>query len=351
MIKSLRVENASTGKRLLTILFDMLSWAIITVAVYFAILYSVMNPIFKYSYNKNYYKQVEAEYGLNLPVGLAYDKYEAVLQHFYLIDYPEEIKKEINEHYGTNYSIVHIYNVVVLQLPDIPTIDKYQTEFYAYKMDSEGHFLVDELAVLAEGHSGPVYEKTMRDLFYTSYSRLNTMLASYHHDYGQAIKNINTSELISRSVSISLSFVVLFVIVPLINKHGSTVFEKVYRIGHVNYSSGYSVSKYKIVLEALVNNALVILGLIIFNRYSIILISVLFFFINIVTMLLSHDNRNIGELLFKTLTINIDNSLIFDNRKEEKEYEGSDDNKVVTEEEFLNKLESIKNISSSEEKD
>ena len=47
----------------------------------------------------------------------------ATVQHFYLVDCPEEIKAEVNKNYGTNYSITHIYNVVVLLLPDQPTIE------------------------------------------------------------------------------------------------------------------------------------------------------------------------------------------------------------------------------------
>ena len=349
MIKSLRVENASTGKRLLSVLFDVLSLAVLSIALFFTFLYAVMNPINKYTYHKNYSRQIEDEYGLNLKSGLTYDNYEKVLQHFYLVDCPEEIKAEVNKNYGTNYSITHIYNVVVLLLPDQPTIENYQNDYFSYKIDADGNFLVDELAVLVEGHSGPVYEKNMRDLFYNSYIKLKEMLASYRSDYGFSVLMIQTSELVSRIVSISLAFTVLYIIIPLINKNGATLFEKLYHIGHVNYSSGYSMPKYKIVLSALINYSLPILGFVIFTKYSIVLISILYFFLNNLVMVLNGDNRNISELILRTLSINIDNSLVFKNRKEEKEYENSDENKVVTEQEFLDKLEATKSVKNSEQ--
>lgn len=344
MNKSLRLEYAISYKRLLAFLFDLLSAAILTVALFFLGLLCIGEPAFKYSSSKKEMKAIENSYSLNLGSGKSYTEYEAALQHFYLESFPEEIKRDVNKNYGTDYSIVHIYNVVVLQLPDKPTVDNYQTGYYQYKMNDDGVFLVDELALRIEGKSGKQYEKNMRDLFMNTYTNLKPMLSDYDSHYKKLSNNVDYSYVISRMIGVSISVLGIFVIYPLINKYGSTPFERVYKIAHVNSKSGYLAPKYKLILRAIILFALPIFGLWVFNQYSIILITVFWLFINVLLTIFTSRNRDVPDFILRMDSANIENSLLFKNRHEEIEYESQDDFKEITDVDYVNKLEETKAI-------
>lgn len=338
MNKNIRVEKALSSRRLLTFVFDSLLLVASIIGLYFVFLYAVMNPTLDYQNHKNNKKQIEAEYGLNLETGLSYTEYEQVIQRFYLQDFHEEIKRDINSNYGTNYTINHIYNVVVLQLPDIPTPEKYKTTFFQYRMDEDGHYLVDELAILVEGNSGPVYEKNMRDLFYTTYARLPDMLKDYHSDYKESLLAVDSSEILSRLIASIISFTILFEVFTLINPYGSSTFEKLYKIGYVNSKSGYMASKGKLFIYHFFNHLIPFVGIVLFSRYSIVLLTVLFVFINEIVMIFSKENRTLVEKIFKLDAIDLSTSLVFKNRKEEREYENSEEHQIVSDQDYLDKL-------------
>ena len=348
MNKSVRIETPLTSKRIFAFVFDLLAFIVGGVALYFLCLCAVINPINKYVDNQNIKKQIELEYSLDIGSGASYGEYEEVLQSFYLTKYPEEIKTSINKSYGVNYSITHIYNVVVLQLPDVPTLEKHQTEFFEYKMDANGNFLVDELAAKVEGKSGPNYERNMRDLFYNSYVNLPGMLADYNEDYYKATVAVSNSELVSRIIASSISAVAFFVVIPLINKHGSTLFEKIYKIGHANSRNGYTIPKYKIVLQNITRWALPVLGVILFNKYSIILISILPLFIDLIIMIFSSSNHYLTEFIWRTDSAALDVSVIFSNRKEEREFEEASTDSFE-DKEFLDNLTNIETIKDKNE--
>ncbi len=348
MNKSVRIETPLTSKRIFAFVFDLLAFIAGGVALYFLCLYAVINPINKYVDNQNIKKQIESEYSLDIGSGASYERYEEVLQSFYLTKYPEQIKTSINKAYGVNYSITHIYNVVVLQLPDVPTLEKHQTEFFEYKMDTSGNFLVDELAAKVDGKSGPNYERNMRDLFYNSYTSLPKMLADYNADYYNASLMVSNSELISRIIASSTSAIVFFIVIPLTRKHGSTLFEKVYLIGHVNSRNGYTIPKYKIVLQNITRWALPILGWVIFNRYSIILISILPLFIDLIVMIFSGSNHYLTEFIWRTDSAALDTSVIFSNRKEEREFEETSSDELE-DKDFLDNLKNINTIDNKNE--
>ena len=344
MKKNLRIEPVISYKKLLAFLFDLLASSAAAVILFFLSIWAIGEPAFSYSNNKKTMKDMEQEYSLNIGSGKSYTLYEQALQSFYLVSFPEEIKNDVNKNYGTDYSIVHIYNVIVLQLPDVPTLDNYQTTFYEYRLNTDGTFNVDELALRREGMSGPNYEKNMRDLFYTSYSSLKSSLRDYSPTYKSAYTKTQTAELISRMICVSIPIIVFFIVIPMLNKYRSTLFERIYKIGHVKSKSGYIMPKYCVILNALIVFALPILGIYIFNAYSIILITVFWLFMNQLVMVFSSKNKTIAELILQIETADIENSLLFINNKDEKEYQNSDEFKQIDDPEYLNLLENANNI-------
>lgn len=349
MNKDLKIAKVHSGKRLLSVLFDYLSIILGAVLMYFLLLYAFFTPAFGYHQKTQQAKNYENQYSLNYGEVEDYDKYEKVIQDFYFTYYPEEIKKTINDYYGTDYSIVHIYNVTVLRLPDVPTIENYSTEFFEYVIRPDGSFSVDEIALKKQGLGGPTYEKNMRDIFYSTYENLKGYLADYHKDYGKLTNDIGLYQSISRIISVSLSCIVFYIVVPFINKHGATLFEKVYDIGHVRGKNGYSVKPYMIVLRAVINLLIPAVGVILLSRYSVILMTIFFLFINNLIFIFNKNNRDLADLILNLDACSVSESLIFKNRKKEKEYEESDEFKKIEEMTFIERLSGIKPISDKKE--
>lgn len=349
MNKDLKIAKPHSGKRLLSVLFDYLSIALGSILVYFLLLFSFFTPAFGYMNKVNAAKTYEKQYNLNLGEVEDYDKYEKVIQDFYFTYYPEEIKKTVNDNYKTDYSIVHIYNVMVLRLPDRPTIENYSTEFFEYIINPDGTFAVDEIAIKKQGLSGPTYEKNMRDIFYSTYENLKGYLADYHPDYNKVTSDIKLYESISRIISICLSSIIFYIVIPLINKNGATLFEKVYDIGHVRGKNGYSIKPYMIILRAVINLTIPVIGIILFSKYSVILMTLFFIFINNLIFIFNKNNRDLSDLIINMDTCIVSESLIFKNRKKEKEYEESDEFKKIEEMTFIERLKEIKPITDKKE--
>lgn len=349
MNKDLKIAKVHPGKRLLSVLLDYISIAIGAISLYFLLLYAFFTPVFDYQNKTSQANVYENQYGLNYGSVEDYQVYESVIQDFYLNKYPEEIKKSVNDHYKTNYSIVHIYNVTVLRLPDVPTYDNYGTEFFEYVINSDGTFAVDQIAIKKQGLGGPTYEKNMRDIFYTTYKNLKSMLAEYNSTYGSLVHDKAIYELISRISALSVSCIVFYIVIPLTNKNGSTLFEKRYDIGHVKGKNGYAIKPLTIVLRMFTNLFIPALGIVLLTNYSIILLTIFYLFINNLIFLFNKSNRDIGDLILNIDCCFVSESLIFKNRKEEKEYENSDEYKIIDEMSFIERLSDIKPINNKEE--
>lgn len=349
MNKDLKIAKVHTGKRLLSVLFDYISIIAGAVILYFVLLYTFFTPIFNYTGKSNEAKIVENQYGLNYGSVEDYEVYEKVTQDFYFVYYPNEIKASVNKSYGTNYSIEHIYNVVVLRLPDIPTYDNYSTEFFEYVINSDGTFAVNKVAIKKQGLSGPTYEKNMRDIFYSTYKNLKGYLSDFNKEYHSLAYDVQLYELISRIVGTTLSASVFYIIIPLINKNGSTIFEKHYDIGHVKGNNGYRIGPVKVILRAIINLALPVLGVIMMSTYSIVIFTAFYLFINNLIYIFNKNNRDLADLVLNIDSCFVSESSIFKNRLEEKEYENSDEFKQIEEMSFVDRLSEIKPINDKKE--
>ena len=127
MDRKIRIQEAQVNHKLFSFLYDLLVLCGTTVILYFIILYSVFGLFFNHVSNSNKINEIENTYNLNLEQGLDYSEYEKVLKDFYFVKYPEEIKNQFNDYYSKDYSITHVYNVVVCKLNDEPSFYNYKT--------------------------------------------------------------------------------------------------------------------------------------------------------------------------------------------------------------------------------
>lgn len=327
MNKNVRIEKGYIRNRVFAYLFDIAISAITYLLLELLILNAVFIPFYNFNDNKNEIAQTLKEYNLDYSKDLDYTEYEKVIQDFYFVKFKNEIIEDYKEKYQNTYTIEHIYNVLVLGLSTTPTLESYSSSLYKYEIDEEGNFLVDQVATRIEG-SGSNYEKNLRDLFLTTYNALPTYLRSYLPSYNKVYSDNELYLLINRTISISLTFLIFYIIIPLTNKYNSTLFERIFNIANINIKNGYLVKKYKIILRSLINYIIPIIGIILGTKYSIIILSIGFLFLNFLDIVVSKNNLDLGEMILRIETASIKESLLFKNKDEENEYTQKHKNEI-----------------------
>lgn len=319
MNKNVRIEKGYIKNRVVAYLFDICISAITYLLLELIILNAVFVPFFNFNNNKDEIALTLKEYNLDYSDDLDYTEYESVIQDFYFVKFTNEIIEDYKIKYKETYTIEHIYNVLVLGLSTSPTLDSYSTSLYKYEIDEDGNFLVDKIGTRIEG-SGSNYEKNLRDLFLTTYNKLSDYLRSYLPSFNKIYSENQLYLLINRSISITLSFIIFYLIIPLTNKYGSTLFERIFDIAHINIKNGYLVKKYKIILKSLINYIIPIIGIILGTTYSIVILTIGFLFLNFLDIVVSKNNLDLGEMILRIETASIKESLLFKDKNEENNY-------------------------------
>lgn len=342
MHKSARIQPALLNKRLSAGILDTLLLFLSSIIIYFILLYTVFS-IFGYVSMKNDIKDIEVEYSLNLKEGEDYKVYEKVIKDIYFNKYPDEIVKQYKELYGKNYSITHIYNIVVLRLPAEPTYNNYKTDFYQYANKEDGTFDVDSIALLIPGE-GVNYERNLQSLYQSNYRRMSNLVETFNYEYFDLNSKTYSYECYARIIAYIISFVVLFVIIPLKNEETRTLCMKKFDLAYVDSNSGYYPKKYKIILRYILCFILPFIGYIISTKYSIIILILGSLLIDYLLMLFSRENLNIPDSILKLETCKLSESLLFKNKADEEEFLESEEGQKVSDESFLKALESAEEI-------
>lgn len=337
MNKNIRVQEAQINHKLFAFLTDLLILLVSSLALYFIILYGIFATNFNYIDNKDRIVEIENSYNLNLEEGLDYTKYEEVLLDFYFNKYPNEIKEQFNTYYNKDYTITHVYNIVVLRLNNTPTYESYQNGYFAYVQDSSGNFNPDILAIKTEG-SGKTYERNMRDIFYNSYTNLKDLLELNNEEYRNLVIKDFNSKAISRSVSFAISLLVFYFIIPLTNKYKATLGEKSYKLAHVNNKDGYLIKNNKAIIRPFIYYLIPFIAIVIGSKNSIIIVLLGYLFINFLLLIFSKNNLDFGDRILNMTTCSIEESLLFKNEKEEVEYFKTEEGKKIEDPEFLDRL-------------
>jgi len=344
MKQELRVITAGKGNKFKASMLDLLVCAAAIVALYFAILYGIFGTAFNYFGNEKTQNEIFHKYELDLPSGLTYDKYESAIQNFYFTYYPEQTLKSVQSIYPSIVTITHAYNVTVLQLPVNPTSASYSSDFYEYYQNSDGTFDVNRLGIKKSGKSGDYYEKNLRDMFYTSYTELPTLLYNFNEEYRTAKTNVDFDRSISRVSAGVICCFIFYVLIPLLKLYDSTLFEAIFDVGRCNHKNGYKEKKYKVLIRAAVIVILPIIGLVLFDKYSIVLLIAAPLFLNYMIMLFSSEGREMAEFFTFSMSFKMSESEIYSSKGEEIVYSRKEENMIVNDKEFLEKLENSDEI-------
>ena len=346
MNQSIRVEKALKSKRLIALAIDLLIIAVSTFGLFIVILYAVIGQMFNYNERTATVQTYQTNYELTLNEGEDYTKYEAVIQKFYFEYFTSDIINTLetyypNEHYS---SITHIYNVYVLNLPlnPEPTGDNYKSDLFEYQIDKNtGAVLVDEVGVRRSDSSGAAYERYLKELMYSKYSKLEGFLYDYNATYKEAKVYKTNIELSSRTVASGLSVIIFIIIVPLCLKNGQTLGDRIEGIAYATAKGGFKIKPYHTIFRALGLYTLPIIGFAIADKYSIISLTIFPIFVSVLLLLFRSSERDLRDLVSGTIAIDRENSLLFKSAGEARLYEKKEENQIIEDEEYLKRLQSV----------
>ena len=343
MNNSVLLEKANLGKRLLAYGLDILSTLISTIILYFIVLYSIFSGM-GYISNSHKINEYNVQYNLDYRFGEGYKTYKEVIDKFYFEYFKDDILNDFNVG-DKKISIEHIYNVVILNLPENPTHEINSNGLYEYQSNPDGSYNVDVIAKQINGN-GPYFEKNLEDLFYYKYTKLPALLRKYTPDYDKCFRDNSLYEDISRVIALSTSVIVFYIVIPFINKKSSTLSEKYVKIGYANNKDCLAISNYKVFLRPVIYYTLPIIGVYFFTAYSIVCLSILPFFINLIVMLLNHENKDMYEIFTKVTACDLETSNIFESEIEKNEFMKSEQ---IEDENYLNRLKEVTQINALRE--
>lgn len=317
--RNVRIQKAYIFHKIVAFLFDVLSYILLILVLYFSTLYLIFEPTLKYSDAKSSSYEIRETYGLNLGDNKTYEEYEEVLQDFYFNKYSEEIISQKEKLYNEKFSITHIYNFSVLGLIEHPNLNNFKTTLFSYQQNEDGSFNPDLMAIKLPG-SGKRYEKDMKDLYYGAYKKLDNYLYLFNEDYAHYQNIITNSETYSRMVASIISFIILSLLIPFIFKGRASLGERIFKLGHANLKNGYLANNIKTIFRSFILYLIPLLGFIFYSYNSIIIITTGYLFLNLLVIILSKNNMDLADFLLKTETISIQESLLFKDKNAEEEY-------------------------------
>ena len=342
MNQAIRVEQAQKSRRLIALMIDIVILTIVTAGFYFLFLYAIIGPMYKYNERVETVKQIEVEHGLVLGEDETFDKYEAVVQKFYFEYYPDQIVEFTKKAYPneTYSSITHIYNVFVLNLPYNPTPegDKYKGDLFQYKLNDDGTVLVDEIGIQRPDLSGYNYERYKQDLFHSKYNKMTNYLFDFDLVYQEAATYKDNIRIASRTCAIGLAVIIFNIVIPLCFKNGQTIGDRSMDVAYVRNKNSLRIKWYQTVVRGISLYILPIIGFAIADKYSIISLMIFPIFVSVLLMLFRQSSRDIPDLVSGTMAVDKVNSLIFRSIGEARVYDKKEENQIVEDKEYLEKL-------------
>ena len=273
------------------------------------------------------------------------DKIVEYTQKFYPKFEPEKGKTSLEK---ARYA----YNVLILDLPVVPSVQEFKTDYYQYPTmpDSTSEYNVYAYGILIKDPKNEKVKANLRDLFSWKMETVNDMLIFSIPEYRESLMYKANVELSSRVLSIGLSVIIFYIVIPCIFKNGTTIGSKINRIGFVNNRNGFRMKWYKNIFRTLALFTLPIFGFGLYDRYGTIIFMIFPLFISILMMLFKESGRDLPDVCSRTMSADLDNSLVFGSAGEARLFEKKDENKNISDPDFLKALESVKTFDINEEK-
>lgn len=321
MNKDFRIEKPIIYKRILAILFNLVTVGLSTLILYFLLFMQVFESTINFSNNLKNIEEIEQKYSLNINSN-DYKDYKEVVEDFYFnSEYSKDIIEEANKKNDAEYSIYYIFNVEVLKLPRLPDATNYKTEYFTYKLSNEGEVLIDEVGVMAikDDELSSYGRQMIFDIYKNGHSSIYKLLYKYDQIYRNSFDTLNYITSVSLVSSYSISVFIFYILVPLFNREKDSLGYQLFNLTYVNFK-GYKVSYFIKTSKNLVSLILFGVGLYFPTVYGIFLLIIGPMIFELILVSVSNNKRDIFDSLFKIDCCSLKDSLVFKNKNHENEY-------------------------------
>ena len=341
------LERPYPSKGIWNYLINLASILLLALGIYFLPAMAIVKAIPSYQEASLLMKEKESEHGLDLdPSSAGKEDYQEALRHFYFVDYPDQIAHNYAEHgLYEGYSITHIFNVVVYDLPAQPSADSHSSEYFYYEY-SEGNWLVDQEATEKENLSS-LAQIGLKNLMQSRYEQLKDLLSTLDRDYYDADNKVHSSESLARLFSMLLVVLAFELALPLILKDGRSLGEVITKTSHAK-KRGFAYRWPMTLIRFLINAPLLCLFFFFFSFYSAIICLIVPALVDILIMILSKDHQFFYERFSFAVLIDPLKSDVFESEEAYEEFLKDQENHFV-DKEFADLLSSIDNVTKKEE--
>ena len=349
MNEILKVEKAETFRSLFAAFID----ALFVIALGVVFFFGAYQPLFKattslgtapdYIVSVRKVESTDDKHGYNLDLeeGLTYDKYVLEAKYFFeyhaekiTTHYYETALKDnsVPEEYKERFKDLElIYNYIFLGLDyrALATEEtSYSNNYFIYKFDNENNRFVWEEYAIDNPRTEELNERGIaerEDYVYYSYNNLDNILHRIDPDYVTANQDINLFTNICTFLSSFTSILILYILIPACFKTHQTLGKKIFGYGYINTKNGKTISYYKILLKTLMGMVLPLIGMYFCTIYTVIMLVVFPYFINLIYYLLKAKDYDILDKILRMKLINVKDSLMFENDAAEIDYLKNED--------------------------
>lgn len=340
------LERPYPSKGIWNYLINLAAILLLALGLYFLPAMAIAKSLPSYQEAANLMKQKETEHGLVLDTSKAEkEDYLSVLRHFYFEDYPEQICKNYADHGAyEGYTITHIFNTVVYNLPPTPTSENHQSEYYYYEY-AEGHWLVDQEAS-ERANLSSLEQIGLKNFLQTRYEQLKDLLRTLDRDYYDADRTVNSTLSMTRLFTMLFLLLVFELILPLIFKDGRSLGEMLTKTSHAK-KRGFAYRWYMTLIRFFVNAPLLLIFFFFLNFYSTIIALLIPALADILIMVLSKDHQFFYERFSFVVLIDPLKSEVFESEKAYEEFLKDQESNFV-DKGFADLLSSIDPVSKKE---
>lgn len=306
--------KASMGPILLSSFINYILVLIGWIVLYFGVCLPSCTGFGSYVSARDYLADQMAAYNLNLPSNLDSDNYESAVDDFFFVQFPEEIKEKFIEGQGLDMTLNHYYNVRVLGLPEDPNPNDYQTSYFSYKTEKADDgtlvILVDEIGVVRDDLNERGLND-VRDLYLNAYRQLESMLSYIDPAFAESSALLDEAGLWSSFASFTLSYVAFVLVLPLCLQGHATLGQLFLKL-EVSDVSGYKAKWWRFVVKAVVGYPLLALGASLMNAYSIVLLVIFPYFLDLAYCIFFHRRVPFLEMVAGLDVLDAKESVVYD---------------------------------------
>lgn len=344
---------ASQSLRLVSAIVDIAIGLALTLGMFFGCFNLIFNnkttPLQKQveDYRVDSHLLVRKEDGTITTVENKSEVYEASLEGYYLRYLPgkplegEKVAPNWDKPFMVDgkevlpqdYYNVRFFNKEVLGITQENPDGEKSASYFTYKKDAEGNFLYDEIAVPRSERYNPDTgaKEEITDTILLGYYQEIYVTAFYHFAaqefYQTALNELTFYYSLAIVLAIFVAGLVTYIVLPLFLKNGQTLGKKIFKIGLASYD-GYKYHEWQLLLR-FVPFLIVDVSLLLpiwNNIFLVFAFVVVVLLISFALMMASPKRAALHDFAARTIVVDLNSSIIFENELEEEAFIEKEDN-------------------------